>query len=80
MFAGLRLALNDAQGTRMLAGAIVDRGDGTVLGIVEGGRRLGGNWRIELEARLFLNADAFAGYLAGFRRDSYVTLRAERFF
>lgn len=74
-FVGLRLALNDVQSTRLLAGAMVDHHDGSTFGVVEAGRRLGSSVTLEIEARLFTNVDP-AGDLAAFERDSFVTLRA----
>lgn len=53
VFAGVRLALNDLAGTRLLAGAIVDHRTGETIGSLEASRRLGANWRLGLDVRTF---------------------------
>ena len=77
-FGGVRLALNDAAGTAILGGVIVD--GNTVLGILEGERRLTGTWKLEAEVRWFRGSDADDPLLAGFRRDSFATLRLAWYF
>ena len=47
--------------------------------LIEAARRLGTNYRIELEARLFFNVDS-ANPLVIFKQDSLVTLRLSRYF
>ncbi len=79
VFVGTRLALNDAQDTSILAGAIVDIGNGGTAMSIEAERRLGQNWTIELESRLFFNADP-ADTLFTFRRDDFITARLRRYF
>lgn len=76
-FAGARLGFNDADDTAVLAGALVDD-DGT-FAVVEAERRLGEAWKIELEARLFINVTAQDPLLSGVRDDSFVTLRLARY-
>ena len=61
----------------VLAGALVDD-DGT-FAVVEAERRLGEAWKIELEARLFINVTAQDPLLSGVRDDSFVTLRLARY-
>lgn len=75
VFVGARLALNDVQSTRLLAGAVTDLDDRSTFGLVEAARRLGRRLTLELEARLFSHVDP-AGDLAAYSRDSFVTLRA----
>ncbi len=79
IFLGGRLALNDEQGSAMLAGAIVDRTSQATLLFVEAERRLGDSWKIELECRIFLNVPG-GDPLAGIRDDNVVTLRLTKFF
>lgn len=79
VFVGGRLALNDPGGTSLLAGGIVDTGDGDTIMLIEGSRRLGQDWQIALEARLFLGFSA-PDVLNGFQRDDFITLRIARFF
>jgi len=55
LFAGFRLALNDVAGSTILGGPVVDAATGEVIALVEAGRRIDHNWRLELEARLFAN-------------------------
>lgn len=79
VFAGARLAFNDVQDTSLLAGATVDTDDGSTSVFVEAERRIGQNWKAELESRLFVNAD-IQNPLSFFERDDVVTFRLTRFF
>jgi len=79
VFVGSRLALNDLQDTQVLAGAIVDRHDRSIAAFIEAERRIGSNYKIELESRWFLNTDD-QNPLATFNRDSFLTLRLSRHF
>lgn len=79
LFYGARYALNDIQDTSILAGAISDVEDGSTSGLVEAERRLGENWKGELEARFFLNVDD-QNLLNFFEQDSHLTLRLTRYF
>ena len=76
-FAGFRLALNDADDTSVLGGAIVD--DNGTFAILEAERRLGDAWKFELEARWFLDVEPADPFLGGFRNDSFFTLRLVRY-
>lgn len=79
VFIGTRLALNDIQDTAVLAGAIVDRESlGSIL-FVEASRRIGSRWTLEFETRLFVDI-ADDDFLAGYRNDSFATVRLSRFF
>jgi hypothetical protein len=77
LFAGFRLSMNDAEDTVVLGGAVVD-GNGT-LALVEVERRVGELWKFEVEVRWFLGVDPDGPLLAGFRDDSFVTLRLSRY-
>jgi hypothetical protein len=79
IFLGARLALNDEQDTSLLAGVIVDRVEGSTLATVEAERRLGQDWRLAVEARMFIGIDR-ADVLHGLRRDDVLTVRLSRFF
>ncbi len=79
VFVGSRLALNDAQDTQVLLGAVVDRRDGSVAAFLEADRRLGSHYKLELETRWFADVDS-ADPLTAFRDDSFVTLRFSRYF
>ncbi|MDQ1362759.1 MAG: hypothetical protein QG652_619 [Pseudomonadota bacterium] len=55
---GLRLALNDEASTDALLGFIIDRETNETLISFEAGRRIGSNWKLAVEARLFRNIDS----------------------
>jgi hypothetical protein len=71
IFFGARVAPNDAQGTELLAGVIVDRRTRSAAWSLEGSRRIGAHWRVGVEARAFRAAQA-EDPLAEWRRDGYV--------
>ena len=48
VFAGVRLALNDAAGSSVLAGVVTDVSQGGVFGNVEAERRFGDRWKAEV--------------------------------
>ena len=79
VFAGARLALNDTQDTSMLAGASIDADDQTMSMFIEAERRLGQNWTVEFESRLFFNVDP-DNIADAFRDDDFMTLRLTRYF
>ena len=79
VFGGLRLALNDAAGTSILAGVVVDVGDGGVFGNVEAERRFGDRWKAELQLRVFA-ASASRDVLQAVDRDTYLGLALDRYF
>lgn len=76
-FAGVRLGFNDVDDTAVLAGALI--GDEGTFAIVEAERRIGEAWKIELEARLFVNVSTRDLFLSGVRDDGFVTLRVARY-
>ncbi len=79
LFLGARLVLNDEPDSQALIGAIVDRRTQATSFSIEAERRLGADWKVELEGRFFVNVpdDDLA---AGIRDDDVVTLRLTRFF
>lgn len=79
VFVGARLALNDEPDTQALAGAIIDTNTQSMLWSLEAERRIGADWRAEVEARLFTNVSS-DDEAAGFRDDGFLTLRLTRFF
>lgn len=79
IFAGARLALNDEQSTALLAGMTRDLSSRAMFFFFEAERRIGSDWMIELEGRVFANVPA-SDIAAYFRDDSVVTLRLARFF
>jgi hypothetical protein len=79
IFLGSRVTLNDLAGTQLLAGAIVDRHDGSTAASLEASRRLTDVWRLELEANWFLNVDD-DDVLTAIDNDDHIILRLKRFF
>lgn len=79
VFVGARLSLNDVQGTRLLAGAMIDREDRATALTLEAERRIGDRWQIELEGRGFVNVDSMDP-LAVVDDDDVIQLRLKRFF
>lgn len=77
-FVGARWALNDVDDTAVLAGVVVDWERGETFALVEAERRLSGDWKMELQARLLGNTDP-GSFVAGIRRDSFLTLRVGRY-
>jgi hypothetical protein len=79
IFLGLRLALNDAYDSDLLAGLVVDRLSGATFVSLEAGRRLSEHWSLEVVARGFFNAPAGdPGF--GLRRDDYLEIVLTRYF
>ena len=79
LFAGSRLAFNDAQDTQILAGAIVDLETRARLFLVEASRRIAANWVTELEIRAFSGLPP-SDPLASLRTDDYFQLSVQRHF
>lgn len=79
VFLGTRVAANDVSGTELLAGAIIDADTQAVFYNIEAGRRLGGGFKITLEARLFERAPP-ADPAFAYRFDDYVGLELSYFF
>lgn len=76
---GFRLAFNDIQSSELLAFSGVDADTQSTFTAVEGSRRIGQNWKLSLESRLFTNAtrdDLFYDL----RDDDYIEFRFSRFF
>lgn len=73
IFVASRLALNDVQGTELLSGIAVDRHSGASFVTIEGSRRFGNRWRINLEGRSFF-AIPETDFLYPFRADDYLHL------
>ena len=76
---GMRLSMNDAEDTSLLAGVVTDVEDASMSGVLEATRRFGSNWVGEIEGRFFMNVDE-DNLAYGFRRDSHVMLRLTRYF
>lgn len=78
-FAGARLAFNDVDDTEILAGFTFDQENQDSFISVEGERRLGDDYSVELRARFITGADEGED-LYEFARDDYVQLRLARYF
>ncbi|MCG8433464.1 MAG: hypothetical protein MJA83_05490 [Gammaproteobacteria bacterium] len=79
VFVGARLAMNDAQDTELLAGVIYDPQDESRFALIEGSRRIGQSWKINLEARIFSDIPQ-DNLLFGLRNDDYVEISIGKFF
>lgn len=79
LFVGARYALNDTQDTSLLAGTVIDMDNSSTSALVEAQRRIGSNWSLELEARLFLEVDENDPTFF-FKDDNALTVRMTRFF
>lgn len=79
IFTGARLTLNDVQDTALLAGTVIDTSNGSTSAFIEAERRIGDDWKAEIESRLFLvsNENDPTGQL---RDDDLITLRLTRYF
>lgn len=80
VFVGMRIALNNEADTNLLAGIIVDRHRGTNLVLVEGGHRLGENWKLSIEANIVDKPPKEDGALYAIRSDNWFSLRLSYFF
>lgn len=79
VFGGARLAWNDAQDTSLLAGVFWDRERGSTSWRVEFQRRLGQDYRVQIEAQGFAaGTDDFA--LSLLDRDTFVRVELLRYF
>lgn len=76
---GMRLAVNDVQSTELLMGVIFDSGTDTHFINVEGSRRVGDNWKLNMEARAY-NGLKTTDLLYSIRNDSYVQIELARYF
>ncbi len=79
VFLGLRWVANDVDGTEVLTGVVNDWDSGTRFFNLEASRRIGNDWKLGLQARLWDNVDD-ADALFGLRNDDYVELKLTRYF
>jgi len=75
IFSGVRLAFNDVQSTEILAGAAVDRNTGAMFVNVEGSRRFGSSFTLDIQMRAFVNASPENVVVWALRKDSYLEAR-----
>ncbi|MDA0824630.1 MAG: AMIN domain-containing protein [Proteobacteria bacterium] len=79
LFGGARLAFNDVQDTAVLAGMAADIDGRSKFFNVEASRRIGANWKLEAEMRVFWDV-ATSDPFYGIRRDDYVQIELARYF
>ena len=79
LFVGLRWVANDVDGTEVLAGVINDWDNGSRLFNLEASRRLGNDWKLGVQARLWDNIDD-EDPTYGLRQDDYLEIKLTRFF
>ncbi|MEM9822623.1 MAG: hypothetical protein AAF985_16190 [Bacteroidota bacterium] len=80
LFFGSRLTFNDVQDTNILFGGILDLNSSSKVFSVEASRRVGSNWKAEIEARIFNQIDNRELLLSNFRADSFIRMSLSRFF
>jgi len=78
-FIAARLTLNDIQSTELLAGFIIDRDTRGKMLNIEGSRRLGDNWKLNLEIRGFFGISS-KDLLYSIRQDDYMQFEIARHF
>ena len=79
LFLGMRLALNDEQNSQLLFGVTIDLETRATVTSFKGSRRIGDNWKVEVESLAFFNIPQ-TDILIGPRNDHYVQVRLMRFF
>jgi len=79
IFVGTRWALNDTQSSELLAGMIVDIEHGSRIFSVEGSRRIGESWKVELESRIFSNISS-KEFIYLIREDSFIEFSLFKYF
>ena len=80
VFLGSRLAFNDSSDTAILLGTILDLDSTSKVFSVEASRRIGSNFKVEVEARIFNDIDTSEFILNNFSEDSFFKLSVSRFF
>lgn len=79
LFVGARLAWNDVQSTELLVGAALDADSDAAFITVEGSRRIGERYELELRLRAFVNPEP-EDPLFAFAEDDYLQLSIKRYF
>ena len=77
---GLRWTNNDENDTSVLVGVVADRDDSSRLYSIEASRRIGENWKMNLEARLFSGLTDSTSLLYSLRQDDYAQLELAYYF
>jgi hypothetical protein len=79
-FMGTRIGINDAQDSQVTAGFVQDLDNSAKYVSLEASRRVGEAWKLEVKARLFMDAPPSDFVLYGFHRDDYFQFRVIRYF
>ncbi|MCU7935371.1 MAG: hypothetical protein KZQ99_10890 [Candidatus Thiodiazotropha sp. (ex Dulcina madagascariensis)] len=79
LFVGLRLTGNDVDGSELLAGVIKDLDDSGWMFNLEASRRIGNDWKVGAQARLWSDIDE-DDPLHNFHRDDYLEITLSRYF
>ena len=79
IFVGARLALNDEDSSELLAGAFVDLDNNSKSFRLEGSRRLGKGFKINVEAQVFTDIDE-NDPLQNFAKDDFIQVELQKFF
>ena len=79
VFAGTRITLNDEQDTNIIAGAFWDRSNDTTSIRIEFERRIGANYKLEIEFQGFVEVPTRDPFFS-FRRDSFLQVDFRRYF
>lgn len=76
----LRWTRNDEQDTNVLMGLISDLDDSSRIFSVEANRRIGDNWKLTLEARLFRGFNDSTNPLYALRKDDFIQVEMAYYF
>lgn len=79
VFVGSRLSFNDAEGTELLAGALIDLDNSSKSLRVEASRRIGKGLKLNIEAQVFMDIDK-SDPLKVFEEDAYLQLELQKYF
>lgn len=79
-FTGMRIRLNNIADTWIQAGTLTDLDDWTVLGVLEGGHRIGDSWKVLIDGRFYSVRDGDESFLVDFRRDLSIQLELRRYY
>ena len=80
VFVGVRWAKNDPDATSLLVGLYYDRNASGRIGFLEAERRLGAQWKLEMETRWLQSIATGNPVYDALMHDSFVTLRLSRFY
>ncbi|MEW5754904.1 MAG: hypothetical protein AB1810_01240 [Pseudomonadota bacterium] len=80
VFLGLRLSMNDADDSSVLAGVLQDVDQDATFISLKANRRFATDWILEVKGRHFVDAPPDDFVLHGYRRDSHLQLRLARYF